>query len=70
VEQKAEVGAEIFFRSALGAVRTMNPRSFAALTDENPLEALALLIGAILRLTPMCETWHEDQEAPAGRCAR
>jgi hypothetical protein len=65
VEQKAEVGAEIFFRSALGGgAHDESAGGFAALTDENPLEALALLIGGDFAAdADVRDGGHEDQEA-------
>jgi hypothetical protein len=65
VDEEAEVGAEIFFRSALGGgAHDESAGGFAALVDENPLEALALLVGGDFAAdADVRDGGHEDQEA-------
>ena len=65
IQQHAEIGAEFFFRRALGGGADDKPaRGFAALVNQNPLEALALFVGGDLAAdADMRDGGHEDQEA-------
>ncbi len=65
VEQEAQVGAQLFFRRALG--RGANDESaggFAALVHQNALEPLALFVGGDFAAdADVRDGGHEDQEA-------
>ena len=71
VNQEAQVGAEFFFRCALGGgAHDESARSFAALVGKNPLQALALFVGSDLAAdADVRDRRHEDQEAAGqARC--
>src|ERR1017187_297144 len=65
MNEEAQVGAQFFFRRALGGgAHDEAARGLAALAGENPLEALTLLIGGDLAADAhMRNGGHEDEEA-------
>ncbi len=65
VKQEAQVGAELVFRCAFGGgADDESAGGFAALVDENALEALALLVrGDFAADADVGDGGHEDQEA-------
>src|SRR5580698_1747412 len=65
VNEEAQVGAELFFRRALGGgADDESARGFAALADENALEAMALFVGGDFAAdADVRDSGHEDQEA-------
>ena len=70
--QEAQIGAELFFRRALGGgADDESARGFAALVDENALEAMALFVGGDLAAdADVGDGGHEDQEAAGERDVR
>ena len=65
MNEEAQVGAELFFRRALGGGADDEAAGgLAALVDQNPLEALALFVGRDLAAdADVGDGGHEDQEA-------
>ena len=65
IQQHAQVGAELIFGCAFGSgADDESARGFAALVDENALEAVALLFGGDFAAdADVGDGGHEDQEA-------
>ena len=69
IHQEAQVGAELFFRRAFGGgAHDESARCLAALVQQNPLQAMALLVGGDLAAdADVGHGGHEDQEAAGQR---
>ena len=66
MDQEAQIGAEFFFRRALGGgADDESAGGLAALVDQNPLQPLALFVGGDFAAdADMRHRGHEDQKAP------